>query len=166
VPQSLLPPSPSPKKETNAIGTLDAYSFISKRLADLAFDVHQLVHLATRNWLWKEELLAQWTERAIMRLKDIFLNNDHWNRSVWRSYLAHARYALESHLVDTDGKSRINLMWKCGMCLYHDGRWKEAEVLFRKVMETRNRVLGAEHPDTLTSMTKLASTYQKQGRWV
>jgi hypothetical protein len=27
------------------------------------------------------------------------------------------------------------------------------------------RVLGDEHPDTLTSMADLASTYSNQGRW-
>jgi hypothetical protein len=32
-------------------------------------------------------------------------------------------------------------------------------------METFKRVLGAEHPDTLTSIANLASTYQNQGRW-
>jgi len=34
-----------------------------------------------------------------------------------------------------------------------------------QVMETRKRVLGEEHPDTLTSMGNLASTYRNQGRW-
>jgi hypothetical protein len=33
------------------------------------------------------------------------------------------------------------------------------------VMETSRAVLGAEHPDTLTSMANLASTYRNQGRW-
>jgi putative hemolysin len=32
-------------------------------------------------------------------------------------------------------------------------------------METSKTVLGAEHPDTLTSMANLASTYHNQGRW-
>jgi hypothetical protein len=32
-------------------------------------------------------------------------------------------------------------------------------------METRKRVLGVEHPSTLTSMANLASTYSGQGRW-
>ena len=32
-------------------------------------------------------------------------------------------------------------------------------------METRKRVLGQEHPDTLTSMANLASTYCDQERW-
>jgi len=41
----------------------------------------------------------------------------------------------------------------------------EAEKLDVQVMEARSRVLGAEHPDTLTSMANLASTYCYQGRW-
>ena len=34
-----------------------------------------------------------------------------------------------------------------------------------QVMETRERVLGLEHPSTPTSMDNLASTYLNQGRW-
>ena len=32
-------------------------------------------------------------------------------------------------------------------------------------MDTRKRELGSEHPDTLSSMINLASTYWNQGRW-
>jgi tetratricopeptide (TPR) repeat protein len=165
VPHSLLPPGPSRKKETDAIGTLHAYSFVNRRLADLALDVHRLVHLATRNWLRNEDLLTRWTERAIARLEEVFPDDDHQNRSVWRTYLPHARYALESDLIDKDEENRLDLAWKFGMCLYHDGGWNEAEVSFAQAMETHNRVLGAEHPSTLTSMANLASTYRDQGRW-
>jgi tetratricopeptide (TPR) repeat protein len=165
IPQSLLPPGPSRKKEIDAIGALYAYSFISRRPADLAIDLHRLVHLATRNWLRKEELLARSTERVITRLEEVFPNGDHKDRSVWRLYLPHTRFALESDLVDNDNKDKINLMWRYGRCLYRDGRWNEAEGPFRQVMETRKRVLGAEHPSTLISMATLASTYDNQGRW-
>jgi hypothetical protein len=51
------------------------------------------------------------------------------------------------------------------MALYRDGRYKEAEELEVQVMETKKRVLGDEHPDTLTSIANLASTYRNQGRW-
>jgi hypothetical protein len=47
----------------------------------------------------------------------------------------------------------------------NQGRWKEAEALEVQAMKTRKRVLGQEHPDTLTSMANLASTYRNQGRW-
>ena len=32
-------------------------------------------------------------------------------------------------------------------------------------MDMRKKLLGEEHPHTLTSMANLASTYQNQGRW-
>ncbi|KAF2475957.1 TPR domain protein [Lindgomyces ingoldianus] len=45
------------------------------------------------------------------------------------------------------------------------GRWKEAEQLGVQVVETRKKELGEKHPDTLTGMANLASTYRNQGRW-
>jgi len=47
---------------------------------------------------------------------------------------------------------------------WNQGRWKEAEELEVQVMETRKRVLGEEHPDTLTSMANLAFTWKGYGR--
>ncbi|KIX06337.1 uncharacterized protein Z518_04313 [Rhinocladiella mackenziei CBS 650.93] len=44
----------------------------------------------------------------------------------------------------------------------NQGRWKEAEELEVQVMETRKRVLGAEHPSTLTSVANLAYTLKDQ----
>ncbi|KAJ5199044.1 D-serine dehydratase, partial [Penicillium cf. griseofulvum] len=41
----------------------------------------------------------------------------------------------------------------------------EAEQLEVQAMETLKTKLGADHPDTLTIMAKLASTYTNQGRW-
>jgi hypothetical protein len=89
IPQSLLPAGQSRKKEIAAIGTLDAYSFIIKRPADQAIDPHRLVYLATRNWLRKQGLIAQWTEMVITQLDEMFPDNSHQNRSLWRTYLLH-----------------------------------------------------------------------------
>ncbi|KAF2867143.1 hypothetical protein BDV95DRAFT_598272 [Massariosphaeria phaeospora] len=48
---------------------------------------------------------------------------------------------------------------------FYEGRSKEAEELDVQVMETSLRVLGKEHPSTLTSIANLASTFWNQGRW-
>jgi len=52
-----------------------------------------------------------------------------------------------------------------GLVFYEAGYWDEAEQLEVPVMETKKRVLGEEHLDTLTSTANLASTYRNQGRW-
>ncbi len=165
IPRSLLPAGASRKKEIDAIGTLEAYSFLSKRAADLAFDLHRLVHLATRNWLQQNVLIAQWTERAIIRLEEVFPDNDHQNRTEWRTYLPHVRCALMSDEAGKDGETRIALSQRFGQCLLSDGRYNEAEVPFVEVMERHKRVLGQDNHNTLISMSNLASTYRHQGRW-
>jgi Tetratricopeptide repeat len=77
--------------------------------------------------------------------------------------MAHALLLLSSDVVKKDSEDWSDLAWKVGMCLYYDGRWKEAGELFVQVMETSSRVLGAEYPSTLTSMANLALMYRNQG---
>jgi len=48
----------------------------------------------------------------------------------------------------------------------NQGRWKDAEELEVQVMETRVKLLGQDHPDTLSSMSSLASTLFHQDQWV
>jgi hypothetical protein len=59
IPEMLLPAGESRKKEMDAIGTLQAYSFIVKRSGAMVFDLHRLVHLAIRNWLQREGTLSE-----------------------------------------------------------------------------------------------------------
>ena len=56
-------------------------------------------------------------------------------------------------------------MSNLGSTYWNQGRWNEAEWLEVQAMDMRIKLLGAEHPDTLTSMGNLASTYRNQGRW-
>ena len=165
VPQLLLPPGPSRKKEMDAIGTLSAYSFVTRRSEHLSLDLHRLAHLTIRNWLRNEDILVEWARRAVARLEEVFPNHEHRNRAVWRMYLPHARYVFESDLVAKDNASRVNLEWKLAMCYYSDGRFDEAETFFREVMEFRTSMLGPEHPYTLKSMAKLALAYHAQSRF-
>jgi hypothetical protein len=44
----------------------------------------------------------------------------------------------------------------------NQGRWKKAEERNVQVMEMRKRVLGQEHPDTLTGMANLAFTWKSR----
>jgi hypothetical protein len=96
----------------------------------------------------------------------VFPDDDHGNRSKWRRLLPHAQYALSHSLADDDNEERLDLAWKCAMTLYSDGRYEEAEILFVQVLETRETKLGADHPDTMTSMHNLAFTLQSQARHV
>ena len=45
------------------------------------------------------------------------------------------------------------------------GRYEEAELLLRKGLEIKARVLGEEHPDTAVSYNNVASNLSYQGRF-
>ncbi|KAK7178701.1 Kinesin light chain 5 [Paraphaeosphaeria sporulosa] len=155
----------SPQAKEDAIKVLDRYALVTRRPAESALDFHRLVHQALRKRLQAQGRFQQWTQRTITQLLQVFPSDDHNNRSKWRRLLPHAQYALSHSLTDDDNEERLELSWKCAMTLSSDGRYEEAEELFVQVTETRTRVLGEEHPSTLTSMANLASTYRNQGRW-
>jgi tetratricopeptide (TPR) repeat protein len=155
----------SPRAREDAVKLLNKYVLITKRPAECALDVDRLVHQALRKRLQVHGQLIQWTQRTFTQLLRVFPNDDHNNRSKWRRLLPHAQHALAHSLGDDNDEERLDLASKCARTLHSDGRYKEAEDLEVEVMQTRKRVLGDEHPDTLTSMGNLALTYSKQGQW-
>jgi hypothetical protein len=63
-------------------------------------------------------------------------------------------------------KQYYNDKWiNFALVLGENGDFNNAEQLEVQVMDMRKKLLGAEHPETLSSMANLASTYRDQGRW-
>lgn len=165
IPLSILPPNPSAKKVTDAMGTLEGYSFITKSSTGLAISIHRLVHLATRNWLRKEKQLPYWTSQATDRLGDLLCHADQTKRDIWRSYMPHAYCAIESATQTENSSDLAHLLGLYAQCLKYEGRYKEGEKIFQRQLKIRQTKLGQDHPDTLISMNNLANTYRYQGRW-
>jgi tetratricopeptide (TPR) repeat protein len=165
IPLALLPMTSPCEKGIDAIGTLDAYSFVTKRTAQSALDIHRLVHLSTRNWLKKQESLSEWNQVAITRLLEVFPDDNHGNRSKWRRLLPHAKFALSFGLPGQENEARMNLACNHAVALFSDGRFSEAEEYFNDALQSSRGILGPEHPSTLAIIANLASIYRDQGRW-
>jgi tetratricopeptide (TPR) repeat protein len=147
----------------DAIKVLDRYALVTRRPAESALDVHRLVHHALRKRMVAEGRLEERTQRTLAQLLRVFPNHDYGNISKGRRLLPHAQHVLSHSQKDDDKK--LDLVRKCAMTLYTDGQYKRAEELQVQVMQITKRVLGDEHPSTLTSMGNLALTYESQGRW-
>ncbi|KAK8071889.1 ATP GTP binding protein [Apiospora saccharicola] len=50
--------------------------------------------------------------------------------------------------------------------LDRQGKYGEAEQMHRQTLELRVKVLGQEHPDTLTNMNNLAFVLESQGKYL
>jgi tetratricopeptide (TPR) repeat protein len=61
--------------------------------------------------------------------------------------------------------SRLTRMSNLANFLGEQGRYGEAEQLFRRALEAQERTPGKEHPDTLITVNNLASLYHTQDRY-
>jgi nucleoside phosphorylase/tetratricopeptide (TPR) repeat protein len=165
IPQPLLPPAISRKEGIDAIGLLKAFSFVSEQAGDHSLCLHRLVHLSTRNWLRKNRLFSQQVLKTADRLSEVFPSDDYTNRKLWRDYLPHALSLIKEGDFQKRQEKYTDLVQKIGQCLYSDGRYTEAAVVFKNALRVQKKKRGDMDPSTLTSMAWLASTYRNQGRW-
>ncbi|KAN0082005.1 hypothetical protein V8E54_003303 [Elaphomyces granulatus] len=165
IPLSLLPPGSSQIKQQNALGLLKAYSFITGQADGQTVSLHRLVHVATRNWLRNGGKLEQWTVNTGKRLRGIFPSYEPENRILWREYLPHALFILQSNEFKNNKEDGEDLVQRVAQCLYSDGRYNQAGALFEEVLEKKARRLKIDDEEMLGTMTWMASTYREQGRW-
>ncbi|KAE8396150.1 hypothetical protein BDV23DRAFT_168407 [Aspergillus alliaceus] len=161
IPQSILPLQTTKKQMLDALGLLNAYLFTN--IQDTGISMHRLVHIATRNWLRNNGIIGHWIRRVADRIEGIFPDSHYTNRELWREYLPHALALVQEK--EFIMKQNTALVGRIADCLVSDGRYQEAEALQKELMEINQERNGPDHPSTLNSMAKLASTYRNQGRW-
>ncbi|KAF5358698.1 hypothetical protein D9757_014375 [Collybiopsis confluens] len=68
--------------------------------------------------------------------------------------------------ISMDGLEHLTMKGqdKVAQIFVESGDWTQAERLQKKVLSLQEELLGEHHPDTLTSMNNLASTYQARGK--
>ncbi|KAL2848926.1 hypothetical protein BJY01DRAFT_246150 [Aspergillus pseudoustus] len=164
IPRSFLPEK-STLEMVDAFGLLSAYSLITINPANQDITLHRLVHLATRNWLRKENRYESYITKTADRMLFIFPNNKHFNRQLWRAYLPHAMPLLGDEYFQSQEEDYIDFVQNVGACLYSEARYAESERLLAHAAETRTRVLGPKHTKTLTSMNNIVQCYMYQGKW-
>jgi Tetratricopeptide repeat len=84
---------------------------------------------------------------------------------VAREYLPHAPFILQSNEFQSDTRDREGLLQKVARRLYRDGRYHQAEPLFKEVFEKKTKTLKKYDRNMLNSVAWVASTPQNQGRW-
>ncbi|KID85971.1 kinesin light chain [Metarhizium guizhouense ARSEF 977] len=163
IPKSLLPTARK-IKALEAIGTLKAYAFITQREGQDSFDMHRLVRLAMQNWLENEGLKSCVTS-AIQRLDQAFPFPKHENRAMWMKYLPHAQAALEFREHPEGGKVDASLLFNVAESYSLLGQYQKAERMYRQTLQLKEKVLGKEHPSTLSSMNNLALVLSYLGKY-
>jgi tetratricopeptide (TPR) repeat protein len=163
IPRSILPGFQSEEQMVHGIGTLCAYAFAVRRGDSEMYDVHRLVHLATRIWVQRQGLTAQTTKNVIEHLAIVFPSDDHVNGAIWREYLPHALRLLQ----EEEGlgiQERYDLYIQVGRCLQADGRIKEAVRCLVEAYRWMKDHFPEENSLRRYSEHVLASAYETDGQ--
>ena len=149
-----------------ALGTLKAFSLISSNEADDIFDMHRLVHLATRNWLRLSSEFDSWAIFCLKLMSKEFPSGEYGTMDTCELYLPHARAALSyKQLSSANDVYQAHLTYRMSRYLQHRGHYNAANTLAEQALALCEKILGKEHPDTLASMSNLAGVLDSQGKY-
>lgn len=148
------------------ISVLNTFSLIRASTDGRTYSVHPLVHSWSRDRLPEGERQIQWRSAGTLLSDAITLSKLDEDDSFRRSLVPHAQ-AYYQHAYEMKISEMYNEMEfvKLGLVYAESGHWAAAGEMQLQVLETRKRLLGEEHPDTLMSMKSLATTHWNQGRW-
>ena len=86
------------------------------------------------------------------------------SRGLWHLLIPHAE-SLRAHAARFTPSSDPAILWKLFAAYYQRGDYRAAIPPCRECLLIEERVLGAEHPDTLRSLNNLAGLLRSQGRY-
>ena len=144
----LVPLLEDPLAAGDAIAALHRYSLVTSASGG-SVSLHRLVQAVTIEQM-PAELAGEWQKAAAALIEDA-IPGDTYPSKTWpvcATLLPHAQVALAD---DSGGMARI------ANYLGSSGSYAAARDLQQRVVDAQERVLGREHPDTLTARCSLAS---------
>ncbi|KAJ4259715.1 hypothetical protein NW762_007646 [Fusarium torreyae] len=150
IPQFILPKLETEQQLTQAIGTLIGYGFISRRGLQEMYDMHSLVHLATRRWNEQQKISGEVCQMTLARVADVLPADIKTGNPVhWQQCLPHAL-----RLLSTDGipetKDFCKLALGAAQSLIKEDWAKEAEASLEDATTIRLQTLTEDGSDLLT----------------
>nr|XP_036584338.1 Kinesin light chain 5 [Colletotrichum truncatum]KAF6793856.1 Kinesin light chain 5 [Colletotrichum truncatum] len=145
---------------------LRSYSLISLSTVSGFCEMHSLVQFCTKEWILKLGCLERWRKLFLQSASQHFPSGVYETWEQCQTLMPH----IEPLLNEKPSEESDQLKWSkllTNMCWYSLmlGDYSRAEAVIQEAVRVREEYLGHEHPDTLTSMANLASTFWNQGRW-
>ncbi|ARE79433.1 hypothetical protein B6R96_36000 (plasmid) [Streptomyces sp. Sge12] len=170
IPATLLDGLSDPPAVNAALGLLTAYSMITPDPATGTLAVHRLVQALART---PDPDDPHRTANAIDQAREQATSQLHaalpatWDDPAtwptWRTLIPHLE-ALAAHApASTDTDTTALLLRRAGNFLNNQGQLTRTIAYQQRALATMVRVLGEDHPDTLTSRNNLAYAYQSAG---
>jgi len=142
------------------------FCFVSVDTSGTSFEMHSLVQLATRRWLTANGKLERWKQQFVSNLCLAFPTGEYKNWAACQALYAHTKAAVGQELKDESSIVEwATVLYRAAWFAETIGNIADAEMLARKAMKARKKVLGQEHEDTLRSVAMVGLAYKLEGRW-
>jgi tetratricopeptide (TPR) repeat protein len=167
IPRALLDGLADPPTLPRIIGRLAAYSMLTADADVLA--MHRLVQAVTRT---SDPGDPHRSPQAIDEARDQATRQltaalpawkDPAGWPTWRMLLPHIDALVDHAPPDSDTKTTAYLLNVAGAFVHYQGQPARAAGYLQRALADRQRILGQDHPDTLTSRGNLASAYRAAG---
>jgi tetratricopeptide (TPR) repeat protein len=149
-----------------AIGTLDAYSMISKEVGGKMCAIHPLIQLSIQYILEQSGQAAIYKELALQLITEWFPIGEHENKAMCESLLPHAQAVIQHDIKPVAiADVRAGLLHRVGWFEWRQGRLESAYQTLQAAYQTRQRIFGDEAEKTLDSLSLLALVLTDQGKY-
>ncbi len=147
------------------LNVLQAYSLVWVNPTTNTFRMHRLVKLSVTRWLEGHDELEEWHERCVKIMAEAFPDGGYENWKQCQILFPQAEAILKYRLEGLSLRKPWATVLFCASRYAKDQGWfDKAQGMAEASLQARERVLGEDHPDTLSSMTNLALIHLKQGR--
>ena len=145
---------------------LRQYSLIRRNTESKTIDIHRLVQAVVQDRM-NEKKKQLWAQRIVKAVSKTFPDVEFKSWPVCERLLLHAKRCA-AHIDEwkIEGADVGKLLNQIGEYLYYQGRYAEAEPLYKRSLEIREKAHGKDHPHVALSLNNLANLYNTQGRYV
>ena len=127
--------------------------------------LHRLVQGVLRDRL-NSTTQRRWAERAVQIVNQAFPNSGFTTWTRCEQLLPHAqscaRWIKKWEFIS---KEAGYVLFKMGFYLYDRAAYTQAEPLYQRALDIREKALGPEHPNVAQSLNNLAELYRTQGQY-
>ncbi|KPA40104.1 kinesin light chain 3 [Fusarium langsethiae] len=149
----------------NDMDVLRGYSLVHISTVGLC-EMHSLVQFCTRSWISEYGDPAKWSRLFMKLAADHFPSGEFETWAICQGLLPHIEPLLERKpREESVATTWAEIITNVSGYMLRIGEYSRAEILAKIAIQARTQILGSDHPDTLTSMSSLASIYSDQGRW-
>ncbi len=149
----------------DALAALLNYSLMRRAPEKGTLSMHRLVQAVLKDNM-DRATQRQWAERAVLAVERSFPPIEVETWPACQLYLPHA-LVCAAHIAQWDlaTTEAAGLLFQAGYYLDDRGHYEQAEPLYQRALATFERVLGPEHPSTLSTVNSLVNLYAEQGKY-